>query len=693
MNDDFIRTLASKAGVDVQWRDQKGEERPVSIETLRAILQSIGLPCSADDELKNSLSLVELGARSSSGSQFITARVGQPVSVPFSAPPCGSIEIEFESGAIQSVTPIAVYNGLVTLPAFTEPGYHKLRNGNTELTLATAPERCITSVDIVGDQPLWGLAAQIYGLRRNGDYGVGDFGAAAALATAAAARGADVLALSPVHALFAAEPRHFSPYSPSSRLFYNPIYADPRCAFPEDVLQNVIGSVDGLTSEEHLVDLKLVDWPAAARARSAVLRALYALITSAEYADATFRQDFDRFRRTACPLLIDHATFESLHAFHLAQSSELWAWTNWAPELQDPSSIAVTDFAAAHRSEVDFHVFCQWIVSKSFADCQRTCRESGMRIGLVADLAIGMEASGSHVWSRRKDVLTGVSLGAPPDYYNAAGQNWGLTGFSPRGLQTSNFSPFIETLRASFRFAGGIRIDHVMGMSRLWLIPQGARATEGAYLEYPSETLFRLIALESWRHKAIVIGEDLGTLPDGFRDYLRSQGIAGLRVVRFERDDHGFRRASDYDSTAVASTSTHDLIPMAGWWAGTDAPCVQTLSDQDDFLAMRAWDREVFWAALEASGVAKGERPAPQNTDPIVDAAISFVAKTPCRIRLLPIEDALGICQQPNVPGTTVEKPNWRQRYDYEAARLLDQPHVDSRLQRLQEDTFSTDPS
>jgi 4-alpha-glucanotransferase len=303
-----------------------------------------------------------------------------------------------------------------------------------------------------------------------------------------------------------------------------------------------------------------------------------------------------------------------------------------------------------------------------------------MTVGLIADLAIGMDGAGSHAWSRQDEILHGLSIGAPPDYYAADGQNWALTTFSPRGLAASGYAPFIETLRASLRHVGGIRIDHVMGMSRLWLVPEGAGALDGAYVSFPSETLFRLIALESWRHRAIVIGEDLGTLPYGFRDYLREQGVAGLRVLRFERSQYGYIGPSDWDRDAVALTSTHDLVPTAGWWAGSDLDAPGETVEAEN---VRAWDRGVLWGAFRDAGLAEGERPPPEETAPVVDAAIRYVAATPCTLKIVPIEDALGLRVQPNVPGTTVEKPNWRHRLEGNAARVLDGEGLRDRLAPL----------
>jgi 4-alpha-glucanotransferase len=683
MSDDILRSLAGKSGVETTWRSTNGDEHAVSIDTLRSILTAIGLPCATDDDARNSLSIAEFGSAVTANSRFLTARVGQTFVLPHTSGGASSVEVELENGSMRSVTPMSVSDGLMTLPGFDTPGYHRVRIADAEFTVAAAPERCVVLGDLTAGNQAWGLSAQIYSLRRPGDGGVGDFGSARDLAVAAAARGADMLALSPVHALFAAEPRHVSPYSPSSRLFYNPVHADPRVVFPEDLVSHAAAGA-GLDDEmRHLETLARVDWPNAARIRLKILRSLYDTLIVDAHAGEGYKHDFHHFRSNASDLLVDHCTFEALHAWHLAQETPVWAWWDWEAGYRDPNNHAVHEFRAQHQLEVDFHLFLQWITTRSYADCQRICRDSGMRVGLIADLAIGMDATGSHAWSRQHEVLGGVSIGAPPDFFNADGQNWGLTGFSPRGLAASGFQPFIETLRAAMRYAGGIRIDHVMGMSRLWLVPRGASASEGAYLHYPSETLFRLIALESWRHKAVVIGEDLGTLPDGFRDYLRDQGVGGLRVLRFERNDYGFRGPDEWDWAAASLTTTHDLIPTAGWWAGTDIERGEgELSDFAHPESIRSWDRGLLWSALERAGVAHGERPSPEDTDPVVDAAIAFVAKTPCRAKLIAIEDIVGTRDQPNVPGTTGSE-NWSHRLDGDAADLLGSDKAMHRIRSL----------
>jgi len=679
MSDETLRVLATKAGIAPHWTDQTGAERAVSPDSLRAILFALGLPADSDQALRNSLSLMEAGGHASA-SHFTTARVGQPVSLPLPAPGGTAVEITLEGGAHRVVTSEDGYDGALTLPAFDEPGYHIVRTAQGDFTVATAPERCITFADLNGGAAGWGLAAQIYSLRSEGDGGIGNFAGVAALGRSAASRGADALAISPVHALYGAEPTLFSPYSPSTRLFYNPLHADPTAAMPVELIQDVIAKLGLAEDMAKLSSLPQVDWLAATPLRRTLLRALFdALRDPARALDAP-RADFERHLAEASPLLKAHSVFEALHAAQLRRDPAARNWHDWQPAYRDPESAEVAAFAAKHADEIAYQIFLQWLTGRSYGEAQRVCRESGMKVGLVADLAIGMDGSGSHAWSRQHEVLGGLSIGAPPDYYAADGQNWALTTFSPRGLAASGFAPFIETLRASLRYVGGIRIDHVMGMSRLWLVPEGASALDGAYVTFPSETLFRLVALESWRHKAIVIGEDLGTLPYGFRDYLREQGVAGLRVLRFEKSDHGYVPPEEWEPAAAALTTTHDLIPTAGWWAGSD---LEPSQDGIDHEGIRAWDRGLLWGAFQQAGLVEGERPAPDDTDPVVDAAIRYIARTPCTLKILPIEDALGIRTQPNVPGTTTEKPNWRHRLHGDAGALLDDETVQARLAHL----------
>ncbi|HEV3489904.1 MAG TPA: 4-alpha-glucanotransferase [Reyranella sp.] len=638
MNEQAVRARACEAGLAIDWVDALGRPQQVKTEALRRILDSLDVPLYGSDVRP-----------------LVTARVGARIELPGLATEVDTpAEVVLEDGSVRSVT---IRGGKVaTVPAIGEAGYHRLRFADREITLAVAPARCVTLEEVGAGRRMWGVAAQVYGLRRAGDGGIGDAGAVRDLAEAAARRGADAVALSPVHSLFAADPARHGPYSPSSRLFLNPLYGDPSIVFgPERLASHAAGADE---------QMPLIDWAAAGAAKFARLRRLFDDFTTRDLAVGTpLATDFERFVQAGGDALHEHALFEALHAERPGN------WVDW------PAGWRQGDAAS-----VRYHLFLQWVAARSFAAAQTAARAAGMRIGLIGDLAIGMDRAGSHAWARQSDLLLGLSIGAPPDGFNPRGQDWGLTGFSPRALVARGFEPFLATLRAALAHAGGVRIDHIMGLMRLWLVPRGAPASEGAYLAYPLEDLLRLLALESQRHGAVVIGEDLGTVPPGFRARLRRAGIAGMDVMWFERTRLSYRKPARWRRDAVAMTTTHDLPTVAGWWSGEDIRTRRALglgnaSEEEE----RRQDRLRLWRAFTAAGAAQGASPPIDRPAAAVDAALGYVAQSPSPLMLAPLEDLLGLAAQPNLPGTIDEHPNWRRRLVPAAKDLFDVPEVEAR--------------
>lgn len=679
MSDALLRQLAARSGIETEWVDQTGTEHVVAPDTLRAVLAALGVEAGSAMAIYHALSFADERLNLAAVSRFTTARVGRPVTLPVPATPGARIEVTLEGGARRVVTAHAGVEGAMLLPPLEVPGYHVVHLVDGGFTVATAPERCTALQPRAGNAGGFGFSAQVYALRTPMDGGIGGFAGVAALARVAARAGADALVISPVHALYGATPTHFSPYSPSTRLFYNPLHADPCAIFPLAIVQQAIAALGIGAEMEALSAAPLIDWERASRTRQRLLRRLYHLLMETP-ALGELRTDFEQAVAGASIRLRQHALFEALHADQLAHDANAWNWRDWAPGYRRPDTAAAREFAARHDAEIRYQIFLQWLTGWSFGEAQRVCRDNGMGVGLIADLAIGIDSGGSHAWSRQHEVLHGLSVGAPPDHYAPQGQDWGVTSFAPNGLAATGYAPFIETLRANLRYAGGVRIDHVMGLTRLWVIPDGARATEGAYLDFSSETLFRLVALESYRYHTMVLGEDLGTLPEGFRPYLRQQGIMGQRVLRFEKDDHRHYPPAGWDPTAAALTTTHDLVSTAGWWMGSD---LDDGPDRARTEQLRDWNRGILWSSLERAGATSGARPAPDTAAPVVDAAIRYVAQTPCALKLVAMEDMLALPLQPNVPGTTTEKPNWRHRLPGMAATLLDAPAVQARIDTL----------
>jgi len=607
------------------------------------VLSALGLAAGSDADCRTTL--VEL---STPHPRAVVAVAGERAPSPW---PDGPATLLTEDGREARVQ---IADG--RLPAVASLGWHRLVRDGESLDLAVCPARALTVQDRLG-RDAWGLTAQVYALRDDRPRPFGDFGALSSLVEPAAAEGADALAISPVHALFGADPERYSPYSPSSRDFLNPLYTD-------------VGPLEDSGD--------LIDWPRGSRLKTAALRERF----------ARFDGDpaFDRFVATGGEALRTFALFEALDARMRAEGRPS-GFSTWPATLRSPETLEVRDFAAQAETEIRFHLFAQWSADQDLAAVQAGARRAGMGLGLISDLAVGVDPYGAHAWSRPDELLTGLTLGAPPDAFQPAGQSWGITSFSPVALRRLGYAPYLRTLRTALRHAGGVRIDHALGLNRLWVVPDGASSSAGAYLSNPLEPLLRLTALESVRRQAVIIGEDLGVVPPDLRARLDERGILGMRVLPFERDgDGGFTAPRTWDRAAAAMTSTHDLPPIAGWWTGRDIDWRGRLEpdvDRQAETAARESDRALFWKSVVASGAGEGSPPPVEAPARAVDAAIDQTAQSACELALIPIEDLLGLDEQPNIPGVVDGHPNWRRRTPKPSSELFDDPAVAARAARL----------
>ncbi|GAA0499224.1 4-alpha-glucanotransferase [Pigmentiphaga sp. GD03639] len=695
--DHDLERLAGAAGVAVHWRDAMGREQVVAPEVLRTLLTELGFDVETPAGVADCLERLE--HESGQGLPALkTASPGAPVELPWAGSEAElPFQLSFEDGGRMSGIARRGASGALVLPGVDRPGYHTLQLGQAACTLAVAPDRCFAIDDALHGAParLWSLGVQLYGLRRDaaasiaaGSSGFGDFTALRLLAEQAAARGASAIAVSPVHAMFSADPGRYSPYAPSSRLFLNVLYADPAALFGPQALAAV--SARGLGDElSRLAGLSLVDWPAAGRAKLAVLRALFDDFP--RNAPPRMHEDFQAFEREGGEPLRSHARFEAIHAWRVEQTRDRSGWRQWPAAFRSPASPEVARFAAQHEHEVRFHVFLQWLAARGLAEVQAAARRAGMPVGLISDLAVGTDPSGSHAWARQEEVLARLSPGAPPDLFNPRGQAWGLTAFSPRALAANGYRAFIELLRASLAHAGGVRIDHALGLSRMWLVPEGASPDEGAYVRYPFQDMMRLIALESWRHRAIVIGENLGTVPEGFNEQIARAGMLGMDVLWFNREGTWpgapFRAPGGWSRQALATTTTHDLPTVAGWWQGTDIRWRAELGllaegrGIEAEQAERGQDRARLWEDLGRAGTVGAGDPLPPEAP--VTAVLDFVAQTPAPLLVVPLEDMLGLQEQPNLPGTVDTHPNWRRRMPLPVESLFEEPGAAGRAALL----------
>lgn len=677
--DEALAALARARGIETEWWDWQGRKRLVSPDTLRALLTALGTDPSRPDEVR--------AAHPASWSlpPLLTAEAGEVrrLAVPTDADGTVSWRIVLDSGecaaGVAEVTREAEKRSIaIALPTAIGEGVIELSGAVRAATrIAVCPRACFLGP--LERERLWGLAVQVYGLRAAQDGGLGHYGALAEAARAAARAGADALMLSPTHALFAADPAHVSPYAPSSRAQADGRLVDPG-ALPEVARLADLIAATGLAEElAALESLPLVDYARAVPARLSLLRALFARFATACPAGSPLADEFAAFVRAGGESLRRHAVFEALHAARYGIEPAQWDWRTWPAPLRDPAHPEVERFARENDFEVSFHLFLQWLAERGLAAAQRAAQRAGMRIGLIADLAVGQHPGGSRAWARAGALLEGVGIGAPPDALNHLGQGWGLTTFAPTALVKAGFAPFREELRAAMRHAGGIRLDHVMGLSRIWCIPDGARPDEGAYLRFPKRDLLNLLALESVRAGAIVIGEDLGTVEAGLREELARRGVLGLRVLFFQRDRTGaFLPPDRYDARAIAMTTTHDLATLAGWWRGIDIDLRAPLGLLGEELGeatartARQIERAALWHVLQAHASAAGDPPAPDGElTRLGIAAARFLGRTPSALALLPIEDAILSPDQVNLPGTVAEHPNWRRRLPAPLGDLL----------------------
>lgn len=689
--DKDLSALAAEAGIAEHWTDARQRPQRLSPDTLRALLAALALPAESSADIRDSRQRLATEIAEALP-PLLVSRCNGRAELPLSAR--GPYRMVCESGRIVDGDIRVDRGGRPFLNAPAEPGYHRLSLESGDTILAVAPLQAPSLAELTGagDPRCWGVSAQVYSLRQDASaalprtHGFGDFGALRELAVAAAEQGADVLAISPVHAMFSAQPERCSPYSPSSRLFLNVLYAAPAAVLGQEALTRALAGVEA--AELGALDgLDLIDWPAAAAQRLHLLRALHGQFATG--AAPELRQRYAKFCAARGQALHDHAVFEALHAARRKQDGAVLPWAQWPAGLRDPASAEVRRYAQDHPLEVDFHQFAQWLAAENLAAAHTAGREAGMRLGLLADLAVGDSPDGSHAWSRQADLMPRMSIGAPPDIYNPLGQNWGLTAFSPRALHANGFAAFIDMLRASLAHTGGLRIDHILGMARLWLVPDGASPGDGAYLRYPLEALLALTALEAWRHRACAIGENLGTVPEGFNQTLQDNGLLGMNVLWFMRQapdalpgpdaPAGFTLPAEWPPEAVAMTTTHDLPTLRGWWAERDIDWRVRLNllgaDEDEATLRRgrAADRGLLARALDA------EANAPPQKAPLPDL-LRFVSSSPCPLLLVPMEDVAGVLDQPNLPGTIDTHPNWRQRLPLSIRATFADPAAQERL-------------
>ena len=569
----------------------------------------------------------------------------------------------------------------LTLPDGLPLGYHKLSLHGLagETTLIVTPGRCWLPSK-ADHAHMWGLAANLFLLRTEHNWGIGDFTDLRALVQLARSLGADMVGLNPLHAIFLDSPEDASPYSPSDRTLLNVLYIDveavPGFASSQKV-QALVASQEFQRSLEAVRKAALVQYKSVADLKLKVLRLLFHAYE--EQKDSEQTEAFAAFHNERRALLDRACTFQAMREFFTSQEPAISDCAQWPEEYRSSHSPAIESFAKEHAELIRFHLWLQWI-----ADAQlkaAAAAADGMAVGLYRDLAVGAHPSGAELWSHPDELVSGAQIGAPPDALGPSGQNWGLPPLHPIAAREHAYASFITLLRANMRYAGGLRIDHAMALQRLYWVPKGNDALHGAYVHYAIEDLIGILALESQRHRCLVVGEDLGTVPEGFRERMAEANILSYRVLFFERKKKQFLRPQQYPHLALGVASNHDLATLRGWWQGSDidlkerlglfpeGPASARTEREEDRHALLALFQEE--GLLQESGEVQGEQ--------FSRAAHAFLARSNALLTLVELDDVMEEEVQVNVPGTSSENPNWRRR----PSLTLEELAKDPRLQNI----------
>lgn len=559
-----------------------------------------------------------------------------------------------------------------------ELGYHQLTitfNENiASCPLIFAPRNCYLPSE-ASEVKIWGFTAQLYSLRSGTNWGIGDFTDLHTLIQESAKRGVSTIGINPLHPLYQNNPAHRSPYSPSSRCFLNPIYIDvmaiPNFAQCKKV-QSIVNSVAFQNKITQVKQAELIDYPAVADIKYDIMALLFEDFYDKSIGSYSSEADeFKQFKQQQGQDLLQFATFDALYEHFRSIDKNAYGWIHWPKAYQHPNSDEVIEFQKSHARRIEYFCYVQWIAHRQLKAVQQAA--NAMPIGLYIDLAVGCDGSGADVWSDQDLYVSGASIGAPPDAMNQLGQGWGLTPLNPVTLQKRGYQPLVKALRCSMQYAGALRIDHILGLLRQYWIAPEMQADEGVYIAFPFADILRVIALESRRTCCVVIGEDLGNIPDGFTQTMQNAGLLSFKVLFFERWQSGlFKRPEEFPVQSMVTVSTHDTATLTGWWQGRDLQWRQDLNlypneetGHEDRNA-RGDDRQMLLAALNDLNVidmakAPPQEPAIMNTELSI-AVQKYLATSPSYLQLIPLEDVIESQEQVNIPGTIDQHPNWLQK-------------------------------
>ncbi len=723
MTDSMIQQLGELRGIASTYVDARGDDTAVSEQSKATILEAMGYAINESDKLKAQLEET-IADQLAPLPPVVVLRENEPLTLTLNVPIEDanqelSWQVKPEKGrAVKGkLTPvdgelvgvyqegeIEIQTYKVTLDAKLPLGYHDLTllekgvsEPLAESRLILAPQACYKQDSLHTGEKGWGGAVQLYCVRSERNWGIGDFTDLLYVTEKLAEGGADFIGLNPIHSLYPASPESASPYSPSSREWLNVIYIDVTAIKEYAKATKAREMVESNGFQANLAGLRHkenVDYTGVTQAKLPALRAVFDFFE--EKGTKTRQNQFEKFIKNGGDSLLQQATYDALHAAKMAEDSNNWGWPVWEEDLQDFSSAAVAKWSKKKKSKADirFYAWLQFVAAEQVAAVQKLAEEKGMEIGLYRDLAVGVSEGSTEIWAKKDLYAPGVSVGAPPDILGPQGQNWGLPPMDPKKLAEAKYQPMVDLFRSNMESCGALRIDHAMALLRLWWIARGAHASEGAYVYYPVQDLLGILALESHRAKCLVIGEDLGTVPEGMDVILKSNGVHSYRIALFEQaEDGGFISPAHYPEQAMAALTTHDMPTLRGFWHCDDLALGKELGlyrDEEQLQQLYA-DRHDAKQQLLDSLHGHGSLPHDMSRDVNwlgMERALNYgmqvhLARGASALLCLQLEDWLEMDKPVNVPGTSDEYPNWRRKLSANVEDMFSWGHVQQLMHDL----------
>ena len=697
MDPTLVEKLARLRGIGDAYHDYRGDLRHFSLKTKTDILRAMGCRVDHPAALAADLREAEIARFRRILPPIASAR-GAHASIDlnisareFGASLVWTVNLEDGSrceGVVSTAACREIWRGEVDgtwvtrrrldLPAVLPPGYHELEiriaNVVTRCSLVASPPECFEPAAIESGSRVWGVAVQLYTVRSRENWGIGDFGDLKSLIRWLAPHGAGFIGLNPLHSLAPADPLRSSPYSASSRHFLNLLYIAVPLVPDYAECARARAAVEDPQFAERLNELRsasLVDYRGVADAKFEILELLFHHFRDRHLSPVTERgQRFRAFVAGGGSLLQAHARFDALDQHFRATLKTASGWLSWPEEYRDVHGVAARRFASAHPLQVEFYMYLQWLAHDQLVGAQALARDLGMPIGLYGDYAVGSNPSGSETWMDQSSYRMGAEIGAPPDPLALKGQGWGIPPQDPFVMETQRLQGFVHLIRNNMRYYGALRLDHVMSLFRLWWVAAGDSPTDGAYVHYPLEQLLTVLALESARAACLVVGEDLGVVPDEMRRAMPEFGLYHYKVLLFEKDAGRFRRPDEFVPRALGTVTTHDMPTLRSYWEARDIELRRGLNlypstdTQNEVMRERDLDRAALLAALREQGLQPTAPASPLEpfTDELANALHVYLARSRSRLVSLQVEDLLGMIDPVNVPGTDREYPNWRRK-------------------------------